>query len=171
MLPQSYFTYARRNVFSLRWGESILAEGKERIEDTQNTRVVLVCLAFHEILVGLDRQFFEFPFVTVLFSSFLVLMHLQNFMPSINTSHSFTEHFVTYKPPRKFHSTFCLWKMDRWFVRVVLTASSAFVTAFYLSACNYSGPSWADVFPHVCPRINCSIERSLKKLRNGFRTP
>lgn len=52
-------------------------------------------------------------------------MHLQHFMPSINTSHFFTEHFVTCKPLGKFDSTFCLLKADEWFVRVVLTAGSA----------------------------------------------
>lgn len=82
--------------------------------------------------MGLDCKVLEFPFL--MFFQFLVLMHVWNVTPSRNTSHSFTVHFATYKPLQKFHSTFCVLKVDREFVRVVPTARSASGAAFYLSA-------------------------------------
>lgn len=73
-----------------------------------NRLVVLVCLVFHKIPMGLDCKFFEFPFLMCFFglwlllllglfvcllwifpSYFLVFMHVQNSMPSRNTSHSY----------------------------------------------------------------------------------
>lgn len=138
---------------SPRQGEYIQTWGRGRDEDVENSELSYSGFLHGSFFVVFGCKFQEIPFLMVLSFVFVclfpALMYLQDFVPSINTSHSTAEHFLTYSLPHKSHSTFCMLKTNCWFVYVILSASSAVGTVFYLSACSYQGSSQGH-FPPLC---------------------